>query len=149
MGIGDTTPFFTGKTHDFRYRLVSGIQISQIMWVEGSELCRNAANLYRNPWLVPPPRMLARHHQDYEPFLVGNPNLNLHLPQLLGGGTTQRSPLLPTWSLPKTFGWKVTIRNSYKISWFFKDGRNFRYTNLMWKWWHLKTIKTCLKFILD
>ena len=25
-------------------------------------------------------------HQDYEPFLVGNPELNLHLPLLLGGG---------------------------------------------------------------
>ena len=28
-------------------------------------------------------------------FLVGNPNLNLHLPLLLGGGTTQPSFLLP------------------------------------------------------
>ena len=31
----------------------------------------------------------SSHHQDYEPFLVGDPNLNLHLPELLGGGTTQ------------------------------------------------------------
>ena len=27
-----------------------------------------------------PPTQDASHHQDYEPFLVGNPNLNLHLP---------------------------------------------------------------------
>ena len=37
--------------------------------------------------LLPPPS--NSHHQDYEPFLVGNPNLNLHLLLLLGGGTTQ------------------------------------------------------------
>ena len=39
------------------------------------------------PWVVPPPN--NSHHQDYEPFLVGNPNLNLHLPQASWGGTTQ------------------------------------------------------------
>ena len=33
--------------------------------------------------------MLARHHQDYEPFLGSGILINLHLPQLLGGGTTQ------------------------------------------------------------
>ena len=27
-----------------------------------------------------PPTQDSSHHQDYEPFLVGNPNLNLHLP---------------------------------------------------------------------
>ena len=27
-----------------------------------------------------PPTQDASHHQDYEPFLVGNPELNLHLP---------------------------------------------------------------------
>ena len=31
----------------------------------------------------------ASHHQDDITFLVGNPELNLHLPQLLGGGETQ------------------------------------------------------------
>ena len=35
------------------------------------------------------PRQDSSHHQDYEQFLVGDPELNLHLPQLLGGGTTQ------------------------------------------------------------
>ena len=30
-----------------------------------------------------------RDHQDYEPFLVGDPNLNLHFPVLLGGGHIQ------------------------------------------------------------
>ena len=55
-----------------------------------------------------PPALDARHHQDcfrgvsyvfsrgipinqdYEPFLVGNPNLNLHLPLLLGRGDTPK-----------------------------------------------------------
>ena len=35
-----------------------------------------------------------RHHQDDITFLVGDPNLNLHLPQLLGGGTTQNIPYI-------------------------------------------------------
>ncbi len=35
------------------------------------------------------PSQDASHHQDYEPFLVGNPNLNLHFPLLLWGGHTQ------------------------------------------------------------
>ncbi len=30
-----------------------------------------------------PPSQDSSHHQDYEPFLVGNPNQNLHLPLLL------------------------------------------------------------------
>ena len=29
---------------------------------------------------VTPPSQDASHHQDYEPFLVGNPNQNIHLP---------------------------------------------------------------------
>ena len=29
------------------------------------------------------------HHQDYEPFLIGNPNLNLHFISTISGGTTQ------------------------------------------------------------
>ena len=33
-----------------------------------------------------PPTQDSSHHQDYEPFLVGNPELNVHLPLLLGGG---------------------------------------------------------------
>ena len=37
-------------------------------------------------WVAPPPS--KSHHQDDIIFLVGNPNLNLHLPLLLGGGTT-------------------------------------------------------------
>ena len=37
---------------------------------------------------VPPPQD-SSHHQDDITFLVGDPNLNLHLPQFLGGGTTQ------------------------------------------------------------
>ena len=36
-----------------------------------------------------PPTQDSSHHQDYEPFLVGNPELNLHLPLLLGGGYIQ------------------------------------------------------------
>ena len=36
-----------------------------------------------------PPSQDSSHHQDYYFFRIGNPNLNLHLPQLLGGGTTQ------------------------------------------------------------
>ena len=31
-----------------------------------------------------PPSTSNSHHQDYEPFLVGNPKLNLYLPLLLG-----------------------------------------------------------------
>ena len=30
-------------------------------------------------WLELPPTQDASHHQDYEPFLVGNPGINLHL----------------------------------------------------------------------
>ena len=37
-------------------------------------------------WVVPPPS--NSHHQDYEPFLVGNP-YKPSFPLLLGGGTTQ------------------------------------------------------------
>ena len=33
----------------------------------------------------PPLPGCNRHHQDYEPFLVGNPELNLHLPRLHPG----------------------------------------------------------------
>ena len=33
-----------------------------------------------------PPTQDASDHQDYEPFLIGNPELNLHLWLLLGGG---------------------------------------------------------------
>ena len=44
-----------------------------------------------------PPIQDASHHQDYEPFLVGNPNLNLHLPLLLGGGQIQ--PIYFTWRM--------------------------------------------------
>ena len=36
-----------------------------------------------------PPSQDASHHQEYYIFRIGNPELNLHLPQLLGGGTTQ------------------------------------------------------------
>ena len=39
-------------------------------------------------WVIPLPS--NSHHQDYEPFLVGNPKLNLHLPLLLGGGANPR-----------------------------------------------------------
>ena len=41
-------------------------------------------------WVIPPSQD-ASHHQDDIPFLVGNPYLNLHLPLLLGRGTTQIS----------------------------------------------------------
>ena len=37
-------------------------------------------------WVVPPPS--NSHHQDYI-FNIRDPKLNLHLPQLLGAGTTQ------------------------------------------------------------
>ena len=30
-----------------------------------------------------------RDHQEYDIFRFGDPNLNLHLPRILGGGTTQ------------------------------------------------------------
>ncbi len=33
-----------------------------------------------------PPSQDASHHQDHETFLVGNPELNLYLPLLQGGG---------------------------------------------------------------
>ena len=36
-----------------------------------------------------PPAQDASHHQDYYIFRLGDPNLKLHLPLLLGGGTTQ------------------------------------------------------------
>ena len=43
------------------------------------------------PWVVPPPS--NSHHQDYEPFLVGDPNQNLHLPQASWeGGQPKRYP---------------------------------------------------------
>ena len=43
-----------------------------------------------------PPSQDSSHHQDDITFLVGDPNLNLHLPQLLGGGTTQVITYNPT-----------------------------------------------------
>ena len=42
------------------------------------------------PWVVPLPRMPVTTR--IITFLVGNPNLNLHLPLLLGRGTTQNIP---------------------------------------------------------
>ncbi len=40
-----------------------------------------------------PPSQDASHHQIYSIFRIGDPELNLHLPQLLGGGTTQVMPI--------------------------------------------------------
>ena len=49
-----------------------------------------------NRWVGTTPSQDASHHQDYyEPFLVGDPNLNLHLPQeSWEGGTTQSIRIL-------------------------------------------------------
>ena len=38
------------------------------------------------PWVVPPPRMQSSPPGLWTIFRLGDPNLNLHLPQLLGGG---------------------------------------------------------------
>ena len=46
--------------------------------------------LGRMPWVVPPPT--NSHHQDCYIFSRGIP-INLHLPQLLGGGTIQTMPV--------------------------------------------------------
>ena len=43
------------------------------------------------PWVWPP--LSNNHHQDFVTVLVGNPNQNLHLPLLLGGGHTQILPI--------------------------------------------------------
>ncbi len=40
-------------------------------------------------WVVPLPRMQSSPPGWWTIFRLGDPNLNLHLPQLLGGGTTQ------------------------------------------------------------
>ncbi len=43
-----------------------------------------------------PPTQDSSHHQDYEPFLVGNPNLNLHLPLASWvGAISNTAPILP------------------------------------------------------
>ena len=63
------------------------------------------------PWVVPPPRMPVTTR--IITFLVGDPELNLHLPQLLGGGTTQVIPVSfrqgKTWPLPVGAGVKESI----------------------------------------
>ena len=48
-----------------------------------------------------PPSQDSSHHQDYEPFLVGNPNLNLHLPLASweGGQPPQHRQLSIQWDL--------------------------------------------------
>ena len=47
-------------------------------------------------WGATPRPGCNRHHQDDITFVVRNPDLNLHLPLLLGGGTTQNiSVILP------------------------------------------------------
>ena len=40
-------------------------------------------------WVVPPPRMQSSPPGLWTIFRIGDPDLNLHLPQLLGRGTTQ------------------------------------------------------------
>ncbi len=49
-------------------------------------LANHWASLWFIGWVVPPPNS---HHQDYETFLVGNPNLNLHFHYYWEGGTTK------------------------------------------------------------
>ena len=46
-----------------------------------------------NTSCLPPPSQDSSDHWDYEPFLLGNPNRNLHLPLLLGGGVDPRNTL--------------------------------------------------------
>ena len=43
-------------------------------------------------WVIPLPS--NSHHQEYSIFRIGNPNLNFHLPLLLGRGTTQDMKLI-------------------------------------------------------
>ena len=42
-----------------------------------------------------PPAQDDSHHQDYDIFRIADPELNLHLPLLLGGGTTHMIINLP------------------------------------------------------
>ena len=65
---------------------------SFILTMYGAEILHHGVGrlfVYSMPicWIVPPPRMpvITR----IITFLVGDPNLNLHLPPLLAGGTTQ------------------------------------------------------------
>ena len=56
-------------------------------------------------WVVPPPS--KSHHQDYEPFLVGNPELNLHFHYDWEGGQPKRYDMhtyssfycMPDWAI--------------------------------------------------
>ena len=57
-----------------------GVNIPLIIW----DLRTQISSIL---WVVPLPRIPVTTRIDI--FLVGDPNLNLHFPQLLGGGTTQ------------------------------------------------------------
>ena len=54
--------------------------------------------LNRISWVGTTPSQDASHHQDYYIFRIGDPELNLHLPQLLEGGTTQRISVEVQWA---------------------------------------------------
>ena len=58
----------------------------------------------------------ANHHQDYEPFLVGNPNLNLHL-WLLLVGTTQCMTVFAVYVTNQRFAFPATFISSPSKKW--------------------------------
>ena len=66
-----------GRFPIFTWEMVGNHQTSIYKWLFGVPGCC---------WVAPPPS--NSHHQDYEPFLVGNP-YKPSFPLLLGGGTTQ------------------------------------------------------------
>ena len=85
--------WFIGKAVRFHHQLTCfcrfGFELSWIMvgWCCGLVIKKIAWHI---PWVVPPPRIPVTTRITM--FLVGDPELNLHLPLLLGGGTTQHIP---------------------------------------------------------
>ena len=80
------------------------------------------------PWMWPPSQD-ASHHQDYEPFLVGNPNLNLHFPLLLWGGHTQGLPVVFCSAPAVWTTWRGQDSQAPTPRWHFSLGLGFTPTN--------------------
>ena len=83
--------FYVFQTHSGT--LEQHLQASKLAGVSGHpdrlQVWKPGRNGNHSDTLGCPPSQDSSHHQDYEPFLIGNPNLNLHFHYYWEGGTTQ------------------------------------------------------------